>query len=581
LTAVLGIALGLRLWGVKQGLPFVYNTDEGTLFLGRAVGMFDHGLNPHYFENPPAFTYALHLLLAVFASGKGSVAHKYATDPTGLYVLARCFVAVLGTVAVWLLYLTGARLFRRAVGLLAAAVMAVAFLPVFYAHLALNDVPTLVPVTLALFGAAGVLKHGRLVDYAVAGLGLGLAIATKYTGGIVIVSIVAAGLIQGLRTSNRATAAGFAVAGTIVVVAFVAADPYSVLAFSEFWAGITHQSALSSEAQGKLGAPQDGGFIYYLWTLTWGLGWVPSLAALGGALTIWRDERRVGFVLVPTVVIFLAFMGLETRYFGRWMLPIFPIVCLLGAYFALQQLDLAATWFESRGLSIGRPLAAGLVTLVMCTQGLVYSIHSGLILSRPFTSELARRWMLAHVPAGSRVVVEPVVPNAWLEYLPGSAERATGKRALWLKLPALRQLVLPNGQVSPNPASELSVENYERTLRPALIPYYERLGYCWVLTGSTQSDRAFADPNAVPEAIAYYRALAAAGTVVYHVTPYIHGQVAFNFDWSFDYYPLAYHDPGPGITIYRLRGGSCSTAPPEQLQNVVAAPGFVKIWVAS
>jgi hypothetical protein len=39
--------------------------------------------------------------------------------------------------------------------------MAVAFLPVFYAKLALNDVPTLVPVELALWASAGILKGWR------------------------------------------------------------------------------------------------------------------------------------------------------------------------------------------------------------------------------------------------------------------------------------------------------------------------------------------------------------------------------------------------------------------------------------
>jgi hypothetical protein len=34
--------------------------------------------------------------------------------------------------------------------------------------------------------------------------------------------------------------------------------------------------------------------------------------------------------------------------------------------------------------------------------------------------------------------------------------------------------------------------------------------------------------------------------------------VAFNFDWSFDYAPLAYARPGPEMTIYRLRGGRCA-----------------------
>ena len=80
-----------------------------------------------------------------------------------------------------------------------------------------------------------------------------------------------------------------------------------------------------------------------------------------------------------------------------------------------------------------------------------------------------------------------------------------------------------------------------------------------MVSGSTQSGRAFADPKAVPLAIAYYRALARAGEVVYRSSPYARGArtVAFGFDWSFNYYPLAYYRPGPVMTVYRLRGGRC------------------------
>ena len=111
-----------------------------------------------------------------------------ALHPEGVYTLARVSVALLGTGSLWLLYATGARLFGRAVGLLAAAIEAVAFLPVFYAHLALNDVPTLLPLTLSLLGSAGVLRKGRYRDYLIAGVGLGLACASKYTAGIVLVA---------------------------------------------------------------------------------------------------------------------------------------------------------------------------------------------------------------------------------------------------------------------------------------------------------------------------------------------------------------------------------------------------------
>ncbi len=87
-----------------------------------------------------------------------------------------------------------------------------------------------------------------------------------------------------------------------------------------------------------------------------------------------------------------------------------------------------------------------------------------------------------------------------------------------------------------------------------------------MIVGSTESGRAFADPRAVPHAIAYYRALERQGEVVYRASPYTRGQgggresIPFNFDWSFDYYPLAYERPGPLMTIYRLHGGRCRDA---------------------
>jgi hypothetical protein len=64
----------------------------------------------------------------------------------------------------------------------------------------------------------------------------------------------------------------------------------------------------------------------------------------------------------------------------------------------------------------------------------------------------------------------------------------------------------------------------------------------------------------VPQAIAYYSELARRAQVAYRVSPYSPGQgpVPFGFDWSFDYYPLAYERPGPQVSVYRLAGGRCT-----------------------
>jgi 4-amino-4-deoxy-L-arabinose transferase-like glycosyltransferase len=580
LTLVLILAFALRLWGIKQGLPFLYNVDEYGHFVPEAVAMFHHGLNPRYFINPPALTYLLHVIFAIWLGGRVGVTHEFALHPDRLFLVARITVALLGTISVWLLYLVGARLFNRAVGLLASAVMAVAFLPVFYGHLALNDVPTLAPLTLSLLGTAGILRRGRMLDYLMAGAGLGLAGATKYTAGVMVLPLLAAAVARYLdgragveerpaRANGRAgvrrdVAIGFGVALVAALGAYLIANPYSLLDFHLFIDELKLQSSYTEMSRASwIGGPRQGSFIYYLWSFTWGLGWIPALAALGGAVSIWRGQRRVGWVLVPVAVLYLLFLSLQGRYFGRWLLPIFPIACLLAAYFSLE----LAGWAARRAPRMRVGFTA-LAVIALAAQGIVYSIHSGLLLSRADTRNLARAWLVRNIPAGARIVVEPVVPNAWLD----ETGRLGAGAVRWVKYPTLRVLLNPSSGTPEPTHRTVLLENYESTLGPALISYYERNDYCWVVSGYTQSGRAFADPQIVPDAIAYYRELERQGEVVYRVSPYgsgksspgnnspVKSRVPFNFDWTFDYYPLAFHRPGPEMTIYRLRGGRCASA---------------------
>ncbi len=559
LSVVLVVALALRLWGIRQGLPYVYDVDEYGHFVPEAVAMFHHGLNPHYFINPPALTYLLHAVFAIWFGGRLGVTREFALHPDRLFLLARVTVALLGTASVWLLYLVGARLFDRAVGLLASAVLAVAFLPVFYGHLALNDVPTLAPLTLSLLGTAGVLRRGRTVDYLLAGVGVGLASATKYTAGAMILPLLAAAAAQyrnGRPGGRRDVALGVGIAVAAALGSYLIANPYSVIDFHLFRKELELQSSYTEMSKASwIGGPRQGGFVYYLWSFTWGLGWIPALAALGGAVSISSRDRRVGWVLVPVVVLYLLFLSLQGRYFGRWLLPIFPIACLLAASFALE----VAGWASRRTPRLRGAAAAftALAVVALVAQGLVYSVHSGLILSRADTRNLTRAWLVEHIPAGAKIVVEPVVPNAWLNETGGLG---AAHHVRWVKYPTLRAVLNP-ATGAPEPAHRtVLLEDYESTLGPALIGYYEREGYCWVVSGTTQSGRAFADPKVVPHAIAYYRELKNQGAVVYRVSPYRPGKgtIKFNFDWTFDYYPLAFHRPGPEMIVYRLHGGRCA-----------------------
>jgi len=553
--AVLLLAFGLRIWGNTHGLPYAYNADENAHFVTRSIGLFGHDWDPNYYVNPPAYTYLVHLVLGVWYGGRAGVSNSFAADPTEIWTIARTLAALTGTLAVWLAYLAASRLVDRRVGLLAAGIFAVGFLPVFYSKLALNDVPTLAGVCLGLWGAAGILRNGRLREYVWAGVGLGIACATKYTGGIVLLPIVAAAGAQFAASGGRGGALrGIAIVAGVSLLAFFIANPYSVLDFSSFWDGLTHQSTASGDAAGKLGLTQDSGFAYYLWSFGWGLGWIPLMFAVGGAVRMFVDERRLAWMLVPPIVLFVLFMGSQERYFGRWLMPVFPFVCVLAAYAAVEAAD--ALGRLSPAL---RPTFVAAAVVLLCGQGFVYSLHSGLVTSREDTRNIAREWMVVNVPAGTKIVVEPVVPDQWAQDI-GNPSPITSNGNRWNKYPLSRKVDPTTGEPVPGAAGVVNIEDFERQLQPKLVDVFEQQAYCWIVVGSTQRGRAEAEPDVVPNALAYYKELERRSKVAYAVSPYAKGKgpVRFNFDWSFNYYPLAYNRPGPVMTIYRLQGGRCA-----------------------
>ncbi len=547
----------LRLWGIKQGLPYSYNSDEATHFVPRAVGFFSHDFNPHYFLNPPAYSYLLHIVFELWFGSADAVTRAYASDPASVFVLARVVAAILGTIAVGLTYLAGARLFNRTVGLLAAAIFGLAFLPIFYSHLALNDVPTLAPVALSLYGIGGVMRRGRWRDYAIAGLGIGLASATKYTGGITLLCLVGAFVSDAAGQSLWPSLRRFAGALVLALGVFLLANPYAALDFSAFQAGVSQQASLAAgQDPVKLGTTGSG-IAYYLWTFTWGLGWGPALAAIGGSVLL-LARRRVGMalVLLPAPIAFIVFMGDQQRFFGRWLMPIFPIVAVLAAYGAVELVRRLA-----RGGRIPVWLAGAAAAVLLLGQSVVAVLHNDAVLSRPDTRNLTRAWMVTHVPAGAKVVIEPLVPNNWASDI-GTSNASTPDGDRWWRFATSLTDVDANGRPLPAGTHRIVVvDQYERTLRPELLDEYVSSDFCWLVIGSLQAGRAFADPRAAPEAVQYYAALANRARLAYHISPFSNGAhpIPFSFDWSIDYYPRQYRRPGPEISVYRLTGGKCGT----------------------
>ena len=88
--------------------------------------------------------------------------------------------------------------FGTRAGLVAAALMAVAFLPVFYSRLALNDGPGMYPCALVLWASAIVLRTGCTRALLAGGASSGSAASFKYSDGAIVIALVAAALSPAL-----------------------------------------------------------------------------------------------------------------------------------------------------------------------------------------------------------------------------------------------------------------------------------------------------------------------------------------------------------------------------------------------
>jgi 4-amino-4-deoxy-L-arabinose transferase-like glycosyltransferase len=137
------------------------------------------------------------------------------------------------------------------VGLVAAAVLAFAFLPVAFSRLALTDVGTLASVALALLGSVLALERGRPRDFVLAGAGAGLAIGFKYTAGLVLLPVGIAAAVRLARGGGRRALTGLGAALLATVAAVLVTTPFLFLNADSAWRQLAAQA-------GAAGSPKLG-----------------------------------------------------------------------------------------------------------------------------------------------------------------------------------------------------------------------------------------------------------------------------------------------------------------------------------
>ena len=589
LALILVAGFALRVWNIDYGLPFVYSIDEGSHFTSRAVEMFWQDLDPGYYQNPAAYTYLVYGLLRAMYGPLGfdlqfaNVTEQFDKNPTEIWIAARTLAAGLSVGGVAATYWAARRVWGVREGLVAAAVMAFAFLPVAYSRVAVTDVGALIGVALSLGFAVRAYEGGRVRegrrrggrlgaalagshltrDLALAGAAAGLAVSFKYTAGLALLPVAIAALAR-LRDDAGRALAGLALGTLLAAIVFVVLNPYLFDSLDAWWSDLRDQADVARD-QPKPGQ-ESGGVSYYLDSLTWGLGWAAAIAALAGAVIELRRDLVRGLMLIAVPVALFVYLSAQSRYFGRWLLPAYPALAMLAAA-ALSQAGSLLPNPRWRTAAI-----TGLCALVL-VQPLAADVRSAQVLGRDDTRQQARDWLEAHYPPELRASVEPAVPGRWFRSNPEGTSPAWLSRCPrrdgwtepgWSYLAGGGERVC--AQYKPGlvarPDGGVRASSYHAVLSPGVIDDYRLYGYCLVVTADVVEDRALQTGDA--NARAYYDRLGQESRVVKTFSPYDEGAdpVPFSFDLSYNYYPPEYHRPGPTVRIHRLDDCRQATGPP-------------------
>jgi hypothetical protein len=340
-------------------------------------------------------------------------------------------------------------------------------------------------------------------------------------------------------------------------------NPYVFGSLDAWWRDLRDQADVA--AQDPKPGQESGGLSYYLDSLTWGLGWAGIAAAMAGAALVLRRDLVRGLILVALPLALFAYLAVQSRYFGRWLLPAYPALAMLAAVAVARAAELVPRRWQ--------PAAAAALALVVIAQPLAADVRTAQVLGREDTLTQARNYLDESYPPGLRVSIEPAVPGRyfrsnpegripdWLSRCPRQADwtepgwsyvAAGGERVCDQYKPGL--FVRPDGGVR--------ASAYQAVLEPEVIDDYRLYGYCLVMTVNVVRDRALESGHA--GARAYYERLERESDLVREFSPYDEGAdpVPFSFDLSYNYYPPEYNRPGPTVRIYRLDDCEQAYGPP-------------------
>ncbi|MGE0200607.1 MAG: glycosyltransferase family 39 protein [Candidatus Melainabacteria bacterium] len=572
LWALILFGVVLRAWGLDFALPNEGRPDEMALLnaviqnMGTPLQQGSTALNPGFFYHPSLFLYLLlPPVLCVFfmgAAGLPGIAHYagwqdfllayHAGDPS-VYLAARWLSVLAGALAIPATGLLAYHLLAsdkpadiaraRQTGWISALYATVCYALVRNSHFGVMDMlmATLCTATLALCvrtlqEAPGSSQSRRWALWAA--VLTGLSLGTKYFSVTLLAPLLFTLIL------SRHSFVGIIRAVLVVLIVFAVTSPWVFLSGPEAWSHVVYGLRAM---QDNLPLSVPGWRFYPGFALRHGLGELLCLAALAGmVLNVWLGVRKQQTASVSSRSAVLWAFGvaislpLALSHVGmtRYALPLVPVL-LVSAALATEWI---ATCITDRWPACPKPAMLGLVLAgVLCLQTLWTSLQFDRLMATPDTRNIARAWLISHVPQMQAVATGPRIGKIQLPHAYGQ-----------LQLEA----ALSNLNLQPSDAYQ-AVDFQSRVIQSYLnMPLLKSWGIQTVVM--YQGQPLFANP---PRELATYRAAPDRAAEVFRVSPLPDGKPVPG-DALFDpldafFLPYAgfegWQRPGPAITIFQLK----------------------------
>lgn len=415
LLFILLAALALRVVGAWDGYPLVLHPDE-SITVSRAARMLNSGnFNPEGFNYPSLVTYIQLVVRYVLSTAAKVFSGVISFQGVDFYVADRIVAAVAATLSILMVYLTARRLFSVSAGIFAAAVVALCTLHVSLSALTTVDIWVAVFAAFVLYFCVRLYEDGTLKNYLLAGVCVGLATGSKYTGAVFFIGVlVAHTLRQGSVRRVLSDVKKLALSALASAVVFFMTTPYALLDSERFLADVASEGRhyRSGHAGYEAAGSHSWGLYADFLLSDAGLGMVFFMLALAGVVLALRTARTGGgyrtlFIALSLPVALFIFVGYYKVYFVRNIVGVVPGLAIAAGATA----QAAGSWLASR---TGKMWVENLLMALLFVAGACQPLHESIQLVRdktlPNTRWLAFPWIRSNIPDGSTVLVSRYAP---------------------------------------------------------------------------------------------------------------------------------------------------------------------------